>query len=329
MALEGFHIAVVIPCYRVREQILPLLERIPDFVDKIYCVDDACPDGSGDLIESAVKQKRVILLRNPDNKGVGGAVIKGYEQAIEDGMDIAVKLDGDGQMDPALIRHFITPIIAGTCDYTKGNRFFRIKDVKSMPGMRLFGNAALSFFSKLSSGYWQIFDPANGYTAVHTVILRNIPLEHVRRRFFFESDMLYQLGSLRCVVKDIPMKALYGEEESSLRISKIFLPFLWGHIRNAGKRIFYNYILRDFNLASIELILGIILLAFGLVFGLSQWGHSLATNEPATAGTVMLSALPLIISVQFILSFLNYDIQNTPRESKWPIFQTLLDSKNE
>lgn len=327
MAYEGYKIAVVIPCYKVTGQVLDVIKSIPDFVDSIICVDDACPDKSGTLIKTKTRAKRITVLTHEHNKGVGGAVITGYKHAIEIGMDIAVKIDGDGQMNPALIPHFIEPIIQRQCDYTKGNRFFRVRDVKSMPKVRLFGNAALSFFSKLSSGHWHIFDPANGYTAAHCAVLRHIPLDHVRKRYFFESDMLYQLGSLRCAVKDVPMEARYGDEGSSLRVGSIFLPFLWGHIRNFGKRIFYNYILRDFNLASIEMILGLVLFVFGILFGLSAWDDSNISGKPATAGTVMLSALPLIFGVQMILSFLNYDVRSTPKDAAWPVLKDFFETK--
>ena len=280
---------------------------------RIYCVDDACPDESGKFIMAECKDKRVKTLFHETNQGVGGAVITGYKQALEDGADVIVKIDGDGQMDPALIDAFVDPIITGACDYTKGNRFYNVEDVKTMPAMRLLGNAALSFMTKLSSGYWNVFDPTNGYTALRVDVLKVLPLEKLNKRYFFESDILFRLNVLRAVVRDVPMRAVYAEEESNLKISRILLPFLGGHMRNFTKRIFYNYFLRDFSIASIELLLGIVLLPFGLIFGSFQWSHSDALGIPASAGTVMLSALPVIIGVQFILSFLHYDIAAVPQ----------------
>lgn len=308
-----YKIAVVVPCYRVKDHIEGVMAAMPDFIWRIYCVDDACPEESGKFIRENIKDERVIVLKHETNQGVGGAVITGYRQALEDGADIAVKVDGDGQMDPALIGSFISPIIAGACDYTKGNRFYRIEDVRAMPPARLFGNAVLSFMTKLSSGYWNLFDPTNGYTAIHANVLKELPLEKIDRRYFFESDMLFRLNTLRAAVQDIPMRAVYDEEESNLRIGKILFPFLAGHGRNFLKRIFYNYILRDFNIASIELILGIPLFLFGAIFGASRWSLSAETGIQASAGTVMLSALPVLLGVQLLLSFLQYDIQSTPR----------------
>ncbi len=308
-------IAVVIPCYKVKAHIGALVASIPSDVWRIYAVDDACPEKSGDFIKKVSEDKRLKVLKHEVNKGVGGAVMTGYRQALKDGADIVVKIDGDGQMDPALIPHFTAPIMAGVADYTKGNRFYRVEDVKSMPALRLFGNAVLSFMTKLSSGYWQSFDPANGYTAIHARVLAALPLEKINERYFFESDMLFRLGTLRAVVGDIPMRAHYGEEESNLSIGKIILPFLCGHLRNFTKRLFYNYVLRDFSVASIQLVLGPLLLVWGVLFGLGAWAESESTGVAASAGTVMLAALPIIIGMQFILSFLQYDIQATPRDA--------------
>lgn len=311
-------IAVVIPCYRVKNHIKNVVAAIPDYVERIYCVDDACPDGSGDFIRTEIKDPRLTLLKHDINQGVGGAMITGYKQALKDGAQIIVKIDGDGQMNPALIESFVRPIVIGARDYTKGNRFYKVEDVRAMPGARLLGNAVLSFMTKLSSGYWNLFDPNNGYTAIHANVLREMPLEKISKRYFFESDFLFRLNTLRASVQDIPMSAVYGNEESNLVISKIFFPFLAGHFRNLFKRIFYNYFLRDFNIASLELILALAFLPFGIIFGLSHWHHSSVMGIEASPGTVMFSALPIILGVQFLLSFLQYDIESVPRASLHP-----------
>lgn len=311
-------IAVVIPCYRVKNHIKNVVAAIPDYVERIYCIDDACPDGSGDFIRSEIKDPRLNLLTHDTNQGVGGAMITGYKQALNDGAQIIVKIDGDGQMNPALIESFVRPIVIGARDYTKGNRFYKVEDVRAMPGARLLGNAVLSFMTKLSSGYWNLFDPNNGYTAIHANVLREMPLEKISKRYFFESDFLFRLNTLRASVQDIPMSAVYGNEESNLVISKIFFPFLAGHFRNLFKRIFYNYFLRDFNIASLELILALAFLPFGIIFGLSHWHHSSVMGIEASPGTVMFSALPIILGVQFLLSFLQYDIESVPRASLHP-----------
>jgi dolichol-phosphate mannosyltransferase len=306
-------IAVVIPSYKVRNHILNVISQIGPEVGRIYVVDDCCPDGSGDFVEGNCKDERVTVIRNPENQGVGGAVMTGYKAAITDGMDIIVKLDGDGQMDPNLIPNFVEPIVAGEADYTKGNRFFDLEEIRAMPKVRLFGNAVLSLMTKLSSGYWDLFDPTNGYTAIHVEVARHLPFGKISRRYFFETDMLFRLNTLRVVVVDIPMDAKYGDEESNLKISKIIWEFFFKHIRSFGKRIFYNYYLRDMSLASFELPIGLIMLFFGVVFGGYHWLTSVQTGSPTPAGTVMLSAIPIIIGIQFILAFLAYDISSVPR----------------
>lgn len=302
-------IAVVIPSYRVCSHIQDVLSKIGPEVRRIYVVDDCCPDGSGSFVETNCKDQRICVIRHKENQGVGGAVLTGYRAAIEDGMDIIVKVDGDGQMDPALIPDFVAPIAAGEADYTKGNRFFDLEEIRAMPNLRLVGNAALSFMTKLSSGYWDLFDPTNGYTAIHRDVARHLPFSKISQRYFFETDMLFRLNILRAIVVDIPMDAKYGDEVSGIRISRIIGEFLTKHVRNLCKRILYNYYLRDMSLASIELPVGLALFLFGCSFGLYHWARSVSLGLPTSSGTVMLSALPVIIGLQFILAFLSHDMR--------------------
>ena len=308
-------IAVVIPTYKVRKHILNVISRIGPAVSRIYVVDDCCPDGSGAFVENNCNDQRVIVLRTSENQGVGGAVMLGYTTALADKFDIIVKIDGDGQMDPRLIPTFVAPIMEGAADYTKGNRFFDLDEIQSMPRLRLFGNAALSFVNKLSSGYWDLFDPTNGYTAIHRDIACRLPFNKLHRNYFFETDMLFRLNTLRAVIVDIPMTAHYDDEVSNLKISLVLSDFVLNHIRNFCKRIFYNYYLRDMSIASLELPAGLISLTFGILFGGWHWGSSWRTGLPATAGTVMLSAVAILVGFQFLLAFLAYDISSVPRRS--------------
>ena len=308
-------IAVVIPCYRVANHILQVCQSIPDLVSVIYVVDDACPERSGRLVLENATDTRLRVLFHEQNKGVGGAVMTGYQAALADGADIIVKIDGDGQMDASLIPYFIAPIVAGLADYTKGNRFYDLAGLKSMPKVRVFGNAALSLLNKLSSGYWSIFDPTNGFTAVHANVCQRLPFEKISKRYFFETDMLFRLNTLRAMVMDIPMDAKYENEVSNLRVSRIAGEFLWKHLRNFAKRIGYNYFLRDMSIASIELVLGLLLTVFGVGFGLHGWLLSAQTNVPATAGTVMIAAMPILLGMQLILSFIGHDIASVPRHA--------------
>jgi dolichol-phosphate mannosyltransferase len=308
-------IAVIIPSYRVTRHILQVLAQIGPEVDRIYVVDDKCPDGSGELVERECRDARVRVIYNPENRGVGGAVISGYKAAIADGMTVMVKIDGDGQMDPALIPAFVAPILNGDADYTKGNRFFDLEQIGAMPPMRLFGNAVLSLMCKLSSGYWDLFDPTNGYTALHAATARHLPFAKISQRYFFETDMLFRLNTFSARVVDVPMDARYGDEVSNLKISKIATEFLVKHIRNFGKRLFYKYYLRDMSLASIELPLGVLMFAGGGLYGAWHWFRSMEAGVETPAGTVMLSAMPVLMGIQLILAFLAYDISSVPRRA--------------
>lgn len=306
-------IAVVIPSYKVTRHVLQVIAGIGPEVFRIYVVDDKCPDGSGIFVSENCTDPRVVVLHHEVNQGVGGAVMTGYQRAIEDECDVIVKVDGDGQMDPALIPNFVGPIMTGQADYTKGNRFFNLDRISEMPVVRLLGNTALSFMTKLSSGYWDLFDPTNGYTAIHADVARQLPFAKISKRYFFETDMLFRLNTIRAVVVDVPMDARYADEESNLKISKIAGEFLLKHVRNFLKRIFYNYYLRDLSIASIELPLGMLLLAFGVIFGGWHWAYSIQNKIAASAGTVMLSALPILMGLQLFLAFLNFDIESVPR----------------
>jgi dolichol-phosphate mannosyltransferase len=309
---EKATVAVVIPSYRVTKHILAVLAAIGPEVSRIYVIDDKCPDGSGQLVSDQCRDPRVVVLEHSENQGVGGAVMTGYQAAIADGADVIVKVDGDGQMDPALIPNFIGPILAGEADYTKGNRFFFLEEIGNMPWLRLFGNAVLSLMTKLSSGYWDLFDPTNGYTAIHRDVARHLPFQKISRRYFFETDMLFRLNTLRAVVVDVPMDAVYGEEESNLKISKIVIEFLAKHAINFCKRLFYNYYLRNMSLASLELPLGIGLITLGSTYGIAHWIMSERLGVATPAGTVMLAALPVLMGTQLILAFLAYDIASLP-----------------
>ncbi|QOW23400.1 glycosyltransferase [Lysobacter avium] len=309
----GMHIAVVIPCYRVRDHILDVLAAIPAPVSAIHVVDDACPENTGHHVQAHCDDPRVRVHSNPHNLGVGGAVLRGYSEALAGGAHIVVKIDGDGQMDPALLSAFIAPIVCGDADYTKGNRFYDLTNIRRMPKLRIFGNAVLSFMAKLSTGYWDIFDPTNGYTAIHADVLRRLPVARISQRYFFESDLLFRLNLLRAVVIDIPMDARYGNETSNLRISRVMGDFFFKHMRNGFKRIFYNYFLRDLSVASLELVAGAIMMLAGAGYGAYHWMLSIQSGQVTSAGTVMLAALPLIVGLQLLLGFLSHDIASVPR----------------
>ena len=312
-------IAVVIPCYRVTKQILDVLARIGPEVAAIYVVDDACPDHTADLVERAVHDPRVHVMRRRRNGGVGAATVTGMTAAVKAGADVLVKIDGDGQMDPSLIARFVRPIVEGRADYTKGNRFFSPEFVQRMPALRIFGNGILSFMNKVSSGYWTIFDPTNGYVAIHAAVFSALPPEKLATGYFFESDVLFRLNLLRANVLDIPLRSTYGDELSGLRVGKVIAPFIWRHLCNFAKRVVYSYFIRDFSIASLYLLSGVPLFLFGAIYGAYEWDVHVRAGMTASAGTVMVAALPVITGFQLILSFLAYDVASVPRAAVHPL----------
>ena len=321
-------IAVVIPCYQSKSQILGVLSGIGAEVWRVYVIDDSCPDGTGKYVEEHGNDSRIRVIFHEFNKGVGGAVITGYHNAIADGAEVIVKIDSDGQMDPKFIPIIVAPILAQEADYVKGNRFFDLENVSSMPSTRVFGNAVLSLMAKLSTGYWDIFDPTNGYTAIHAGLAELLPFSKISHRYFFETDILFRLNTLYAVVVDVPMDAKYGDEVSNLKISRIIGEFLIKNFCNFMKRIFYNYYLRDLSIASIELPLGSLFLILGIGYGSFRWLESAEKGLATSVGSVMLPTLLVLMGFQFILGFLAYDIASVPRRSRQKIMGLLASRKS-
>lgn len=316
MSLNNRRIAVVIPSFKVKKQILSVIDKMPEFVDQIFVVDDCCPERTGAYVIENCKDSRVTLLYNQVNKGVGGAVCRGYEEAKNLNFDVIVKVDGDGQMDPRLIKSLIEPILAGEADYVKGSRFYKLSSLEKMPPLRLFGNTALSFINKVVTGYWEIMDPTNGFTAISMTALSELPLKKISARYYFESDMLFRLSLCRARVVDYPMNAHYGEEVSNLSITKVLFDFPPRYFKRFIKRIFYLYFLRDFNFGSLSLIVGTMFLSLGLLIGSTKYLHyAIMTNTPAPTGMVVIPAMLIILGSQFLISFFQHDILSSPKQS--------------
>jgi dolichol-phosphate mannosyltransferase len=304
-------VCVVIPAYKVSAHIVKVVESLGPEVSKIIVVDDACPESSGLLLQKAVDESRLEVIYHLSNKGVGGAVKTGYKRALELGCEVIIKIDGDGQMDSSKITALISPILENESDYTKGNRFFEIEAVQQMPKIRILGNLGLTFMTKFSTGQWHIFDPNNGFTAIRGSVLRKLNLDKIDDRYFFESDMLFRLNLIQARVNDVPIPAIYGEEKSNLKVKRVIFEFPVKHLRNFVKRIAYTYYLRDFNLASIELPLGILLSGFGLILGGYNWISGIVTSTPTPTGTLVLVAMSILSGLQLILAFLSHDTNNS------------------
>lgn len=245
-------IIVVIPCFRVKEHILDVLSRIGSEVAVIYLVDDGCAQQTGAWVESQCHDPRLRVLYNKANLGVGGAVSRAYRQALEDFGNNAgqsthcntgqfsirpnnitvVKLDGDGQADPALIPVLVAPIERGEADYVKGNRFSGKGSLKEMPLIRRGANYLLSHLCKRLTGYRHIMDPANGLTVISFETLKRLPPDKLDLGYFFETGMLFQLSAIGARVQDHPMKAVYNNETSGLNIWRQMPIFAWKLIRS-------------------------------------------------------------------------------------------------
>jgi dolichol-phosphate mannosyltransferase len=309
--INNLSIAVVIPVYKVERHIKQVIETLPDFIDHVIMVDDNCPNMSLSLIEN---NKKNTIIKHDKNLGVGGAVVSGYRKALILNSDIVIKVDGDGQMDPNKIMQLIMPLLEEKADYTKGNRFKDYKDLKSMPKIRLFGNSILSFSSKLASGYWNIMDPTNGFTAITKRAIEGLNLDIISKRYFFETDMLIHLNIENCVVKDVPIPANYADEVSSMNIKKIIFSFPPKLLKGFFKRIFLKYYVYDFNMLSIYLIFSLPMLFFGTSYGMYHWIRSSINNAETPIGTVMVSVLPIILGVQFLLQAIQIDMNNVPKK---------------
>jgi glycosyltransferase involved in cell wall biosynthesis len=309
---KSYRIATVIPAYNEAERIARVLGSIPDLVDHIIVVDDGSVDGTREAAV-ACGDCRLIVLTTPQNQGVGGATMVGYQKALEIDAAIIVKMDGDGQMIPAYLTALLDPLVDRAYDYAKGNRFLAGEALSTMPRHRLFGNVILTFMTKVASGYWHVFDPQNGYTAIRAEALRTLDLDAVHKRFFFENDMLVHLGIFGRRVIDVAIPARYGDERSKLNPLRIAATFPALLLLRFFYRVYQKYVLRDFSPIALFLILGLLLFGWGAAFGLYLWIKSIGSTDLTPTGTIMLSLLPLIIGFQLLLQAIVLDIQETPK----------------
>jgi glycosyltransferase involved in cell wall biosynthesis len=328
LVFQDFAIDVVIPAYRVDEHIEDVLVEIPEYIRHIIVVNDASPDDTLQRIEKVMRSdKRIVLVNHEQNMGVGGAMISGFKKAMELGTQIVIKMDGDGQMSPAYLPELLTPLILGQADYTKGNRFRDLPSLQKMPFIRRLGNVGLSFFSKAATGYWNCFDPTNGFIAIRIETLAQLPFEQIDRSYFFETSMLSHLYLLGAYIREIPMPSRYGEEQSSLSIGKVLVEFPPKLVRVLFRRLLIKYFIYDFSIISIYIMTSIPLLLFGLIFGVSKWIKYGQLGIPTPTGTVMLPVLSLMLGVQIMLSAIGIDLQSVPEK---PLFDRPLSpsSKN-
>jgi glycosyltransferase involved in cell wall biosynthesis len=309
-------ITVVIPCYNVAKHIKDVVCNIPDSISYIIAVNDCSKDDTESiLLKLANENKKIIYIRHEVNQGVGGAMITGYKRSMELNADITIKMDGDGQMDAAYIPALVKPLVDDKADFTKGNRFRELKALQAMPITRRIGNLGLSFIIKAASGYWNVFDPTNGFTAIKNETLKGMNFNKIHKRYYFETSMLIELYYANAVVNDIPMKARYGDEVSGLSRTKTLFQFPPKLFIAFIRRIILKYFLFDFNIASIYTIFGLPLFLFGLYYGITNFLKYSRTHIGAPTGTVVIPTLLIILGFQLLLSAVSYDITNYPKKN--------------
>jgi glycosyltransferase involved in cell wall biosynthesis len=304
-------IVVVVPAFREELHIRDVIRSSPDLVDHIVVVDDASPDGTA-RAALAMADPRVEVIRHERNTGVGGAILTGHRRAMELGADVAVVMAGDNQMDPAYLPALLDPIVHQGYGFTKANRFFSTSSFRGMPRYRIFGNVCLTFLTKVASGYWDLVDPQNGYTAIRTSVLEQLPLHRIAQRYEFENDLLIWLNILGVRALDVPVPAVYQDEISDIRLRSVVLRLMRVLFLGFWRRIWLKYVLWSFSPIALLLFTGSALVAFGMLVGIWVLAYTLGPAS-ATAGTVLLAVTPFLVGTQMLIQAMVLDIQATPK----------------
>lgn len=299
------------PAYNEAPHVGAVVTTMPEYVDGIVVVDDCSSDGTSEAA-LAPNDPRVTLIRHDPNQGLGASLIDAHKKALELGGDIMVVMAGDGQMDPDYLPDLLRPILEEGYDFTKGNRFFDAGSWEGMPRHRIFGNIVLTFLTKLATGYWDMFDPQNGYTAITRHASERVDWDRVARDYSFENDVLARLGVLRARVKDVDIPAVYGEEISDISLPKV-IPSLLRTLRRAfWRRFWLLYVVRSFSPVALFALSSSALLVWTLLLGGWVVAQRVAGVSPTTA-TVMLVVLPFLMGFEMMLAAFVLDIMNTPK----------------
>lgn len=313
--LNNLKTAVVIPYYNASNHIANVVAKLPDSIFAVIIVDDVSKEvlPEKDIRDSINPKTELVILRNDLNLGVGGATKRGFQYAITMNVDVVVKVDADDQMDTSYIPQLLKPLLKNKAEMSKGNRFRDLEALKKMPFTRRFGNLFLSFLTKIATGYWNNFDPTNGFIAIKVSVLKKIDINKLSNRYFFETSLISELYFVKARIKDVAMPAIYGDEKSSMKLWTIPVSFSLRLFKLFIKRLVKQYLLYDFCLGSIYLIIGLPLFLFGVIFGVYEWTHYASMNVPAPTGTIMVVALTVILGFQLLLQGLQYDVINAPK----------------
>lgn len=309
------HVAAVVPAYNVASHIAAVLREMPPLVSSIIVVDDASNDDTALIVRGLAEiDRRIQLVQHEENGGVGAAMVTGFRRALECGADVVVKVDGDGQMPLWMLPKLIEPLLSGEADYTKGNRFRDFAALRRMPFLRRIGNVGLSFLAKAATGYWNLFDPTNGFVAVRADVVSQLQLLRIDPSYYFEISMLSNLYLLGAVVRDVPMAAQYGDEPSSLSIPRVLWQFPRKLLGSMIRRLTLKNFVYDFSLESVNFVIGLPLLLGGVAYGGYNWQWYVRHGMAAPTGTVVLPAMLIMLGVQLLISAMNLDLQAVPRE---------------
>jgi glycosyltransferase involved in cell wall biosynthesis len=306
---QNTRLCVIVPAYNEERLIADTLAAIPEIVDRIYAVNDASADKTPDTIrESAKKDPRIILLSHEQNRGVGAAIITGYKQGLEDGMQVFVVMAGDNQMDPEIMPALITPIIQNKADYTKGNRLLSPEYRKGMSQWRFVGNTILTLLTKFSSGYWKLMDPQNGYTAISERALERLNLDSIYPGYGYCNDLLVKLNVFGFRVMDVEMPARYGRETSKIKYAPYIWKVSWLLLDDFFYRLRMKYVILSFHPIVIFYLFGLVLTILGLCAGLFTAYYVFVQQGPLFVRGV-LSLLIFALGMQFLSFALMFDIQ--------------------
>ena len=301
-------IAVVIPTYKAADTIRAVVEGVPGFVSRIYVIDDACPNKSHEALRDHPDNRLTVIVRS-QNGGVGAATMTGFDAAAAAGAQVLVKMDADGQMDPLRLPSLLAPILAGSCAQSKGTRFWHLDDLGAMPLTRRLGNVGLSFLVKVASGQWSVSDPTNGYLAVRVDVWNSLSSAAIAHRFFFESSLLIEMGARGFRVVDVAMPARYADETSTLSVSSALVRFPLRLLVGGTRRFIMRHVWFDFTPTAATFVVAAPLLLFSTIFGATEWFRSVASGQVASAGTVMLAALPALSGITLVLNGLSYEVR--------------------
>jgi glycosyltransferase involved in cell wall biosynthesis len=307
--LEGKTVAVVVPAYNEEPLIETTVSGIPGFVDRVFVVDDASRDGTRERVR-ALGDGRVELVEHTRNQGVGAAIVTGYRRAMEQRIDVTCVMAADNQMDPGDLAAIVEPVARGEVEYAKANRLFTGRAWELIPRHRYLGNAALSFLTKIASGYWHVADSQSGYTAISLEALEELDLDRVYPRYGFPNDMLVHLNVYGARVRDVPSRPVYGiGEESGMKLWKVVPGISWLLLKAFAWRLWTKYVIRDFHPLVLFYVLGIVLTFAGLGLGIAVTVLRILGNG-ITAATVVLVALLLISGIQFLLFAMLFDMES-------------------